>query len=276
MEVRPLDQTPLEEIVECLSLSFADYFVKMPKDPAYWKARWKGARVDYRFSYGMFDQDQLVGFMVHGADFKNGIFTAFNTGTGVIPEYRGRGIVRQMYKLALQEFKDRGIQQCTLEVIQNNESAIRAYQKVGFEITRKLKCYQGKLPARQENVVQLKKGQLQFFDWDQYAGQVYYSWDHMRTAILLLEKQYELYKVFQDRQPRGYFIINPQTGYLAQFDIDNRKCPGHWSILFEGIGQICPQVKIINVDKREKAKTLLLDYLGLDNYIDQYEMELHF
>ena len=274
MEVRSLAQTPLKEIVDCLSLSFSDYFVQMPDDPAYWKKRWKGARVDYRASYGMFDEGQLVGFMVHGIDFWKGIFTAFNTGTGVIPSHRGQKIVQKMYEKAIPELKDRGVQVCALEVIQKNEKAIRAYKGVGFSISRKLKCYRGTISSKNKNTVQLKKKNLQFFDWDAYQGQHFYSWDHVQMAILLQEKHYELYEVAQKQKNIGYFIINPKTGYLAQFDLRDRAHADHWTLLMEGIAQISTFLKILNVDPVETAKIQLLDNSELDNYINQYEMEL--
>jgi ribosomal protein S18 acetylase RimI-like enzyme len=274
MEVRSLAQTPLKEIVDCLSLSFSDYFVQMPGDTNYWKKRWKGARVDYRASYGMFDNGQLVGFIIHGIDFWKGIFTAFNTGTGVIPSYRGQKIVQKMYGKAIPELKDRGVQVCALEVIQKNEKAIRAYKGVGFSISRELKCYRGTISAQNKNTIQLKKRNLQFFDWDTYQGQHFYSWDHVQMAILLQEKDYELYEVAQDLKSIGYFIINPKTGYLAQFDLLDRRYPHHWDIVMEGIAQVSSSLKILNIDPGEKSKIKLVENLGFDNYISQFEMEM--
>ena len=140
MEIRPLTETPLETTVECLTRAFSDYFVQMPADPIYWRKRWKGARVDYRASFGAFEKEQLVGFMIHGLDFRNGLYTAFNTGTGVVPAFRGQRLVGKMYETALPQLENRGIRACSLEVIQENEKAVKAYQKVGFSIVRELKC----------------------------------------------------------------------------------------------------------------------------------------
>ncbi len=274
MEIHSLTETPLEVVVQCLTQSFSDYFVKMPADPAYWKQRWKGARVDYRASYGAFEKEELVGFMVHGVDLRNGLYTAFNTGTGVIPSARGQRIVQKMYEKALPELKERGVQICALEVIQENEKAIKAYQRAGFSVIRELRCYKGSLTSKNEHTVQLKKMDLHFFNWDAYEGQPFYSWDHVQAGILQQENAYDLYEVAQNQEGIGYFVINPQTGYLAQFDISDRRYPMHWTLLFEGIAQVSTELKIVNVDSRETAKNQTLEYLGLDNYINQYEMEL--
>ena len=67
-------------------------------------------------------------------------FTAFNSGTGVVPKYRGRRIVKQLYDFAIPELLKRGVEKCGLEVIKENEKAIKAYRRVGFEIIKILKC----------------------------------------------------------------------------------------------------------------------------------------
>lgn len=274
MKIQALSTTPLKTIVQCLQQSFADYFVQMPDDLAYWENRWKGARVDYGASYGTFYKEELVGFMIHGLDFRQGKFTAFNTGTGVLPAFRGQRILQKMYEKAIPELKDRGVQSCILEVIQKNKKAIKAYERTGFSVSRQLKCYQGSISSQNEHTVQLKKMDLHFFEWDDYEGQNFYSWGHVRKAILTQENQYELYEVAQEQEGIGYFIINPQTGYLAQFDINDRRLPMHWMLLFEGIAQISRKLKVLNIDVKENAKIQIMEYLRLDNYIDQYEMEL--
>ena len=83
-QIKNLSNTPLPQIVDCLLIAFADYFVKMPSDVEYWKNRWQGARIAYEASIGVFDGDKLVAFMMIGIDHHNRKLAAFNTGTGVI------------------------------------------------------------------------------------------------------------------------------------------------------------------------------------------------
>ncbi len=58
--------------------------------------------------------------MFIGVDEHYGKLTAHNDGTGVIPTYRGNQLVDKMYEVAIPRFKAKGIEQCTLEVIQEN------------------------------------------------------------------------------------------------------------------------------------------------------------
>jgi len=51
----------------------------------------------------------------------------------VLPEYRGRGINKMIIDKLIQWSKDLGVLDCYLDVYSENEAAIRAYEKVGFE-----------------------------------------------------------------------------------------------------------------------------------------------
>ena len=49
----------------------------------------------------------MVGFILHALDKRNNKLTAFNTGTGVISEYRGKRIVNSIYTHALKCLKEK-------------------------------------------------------------------------------------------------------------------------------------------------------------------------
>ena len=89
MIVKNLEKIEFDIIVDCFLKSFENYYVKLPTDKNYYKNRWRLAKVDYALSYGMFDDEKLVGFIISAIDKRNGEKIAFNTGTGVLPEYRG-------------------------------------------------------------------------------------------------------------------------------------------------------------------------------------------
>jgi ribosomal protein S18 acetylase RimI-like enzyme len=97
--------------------------------------------VDYEASVGTYDGDRLVGFTLIGIDKLDGILTAYDAGTGIIPDFRGHGLASRMFDHALPELESRGVRRFLLEVLQSNKPAIKAYQKSGFEIVRELKCF---------------------------------------------------------------------------------------------------------------------------------------
>ena len=176
MIIKHLGHIGFDKIMECFLLAFDDYFVKMPTDYNYYKLRWKAAKVNFELSYGMFDDDKLVGFIIHAIDKRDGDLTAFNTGTGVIPEYRGKKIVKSIYKYAIPDLAKNGITKSVLEVIIENEKAIKAYKGVGFKVRKNFKCYSGELSI---NLIHNEIEEVSFNNiaWEQIPNQNKYSWD---------------------------------------------------------------------------------------------------
>lgn len=271
MNVRKLSTKTVTEVLECFLLAFEGYYVKMPTDHNYYKARWKAAGVDFNLSYGMFDEDKLVAFIIHAVDNRAGKLTAFNTGTGVLPEYRGRRIVKSIYEYALNDLLQNGIERSTLEVITKNEKAVRAYQAVGFKISKNYHCFAGEIAVENTELFELKGIALSDVDWAGLPNQQYYSWDFQKETILA--RNYAFYHVLNEGKPESYFIIGQENHYLAQFDLLNHQKDG-WERLFSAIKQVSPSVKIINVDDRQTGKLEYIQSIGLPNTVDQYEMEL--
>lgn len=271
MKVQNLSKVSFDVILDCFLKAFENYYVKMPTDKEYYQQRWDAAKVDFNLSYGMFDQEKLVGFIIHAVDTRFDVPTAFNTGTGVIPAYRGKRIVKSIYDFALLDLQKNGIEKSTLEVITKNEKAIRAYKGVGFEICKEYKCYSGKLKSEGDSQIQLQKKSTKDYHWDKLPNQKSYSWDFQKETII--ERNYELYEVIFNNEAESYFIIHPENKYVAQFDVFSTDKKS-WNRLFNAIGQVMEEVKIINVDKRLTDKIDHIHFWELKNTVDQYEMEL--
>jgi ribosomal protein S18 acetylase RimI-like enzyme len=271
MTVKNLSNTSFEDLLDCFLLAFDNYFVKMPTDPNYYKQRWKAAKVDFKLSYGMFDGEKLVGFIIHAIDNRFGKLTAFNTGTGVIPAYRGKRIVKSIYAFALKDLQENGIEKSTLEVIRENEVAVRAYKGVGFKIQKRFECYAGDIQVEKSTPFALKEIALKDVNWEGLPNQQFHSWDFQKETIL--EADYTFFHVLKDNVPESFFIINPQRQRLAQLDLLNTENEG-WERLFSAIKLISSTVSIINVDDRLADKVEQLRLAGLKNTVNQYELAL--
>ena len=76
---------------------------------------------------------QLVGHIELGFDWRNG--NAILQRVGVNPAFRGKGLAEPMVRLAVDEaFSDSRIARLELNVFSFNETAIKVYKKVGFQI----------------------------------------------------------------------------------------------------------------------------------------------
>lgn len=271
MIVKNLSNTSFEKIIECFLLAFENYFVPMPIDSDYYQKRWEAAKVNFNLSFGMFDEEKLVGFIIHAIDKRNGILTAFNTGTGVIPEYRGKRIVKSIYQYAVNELESNNIKQSTLEVITKNEKAVHLYKNIGFEICKTYKCFNGTIKTNNSSKYDLKEIDIKNVNWKQLPNQSFYSWDNQKESIL--RGNYKFFQIIYNSVPESFFIINSEQNYVAQFDLLNDSNIG-WKRLFSGIKKISKNIKINNVDTRLVTKIYALNNIGLENIIDQFEMVL--
>lgn len=270
--IRKLDTTEFDTICDCFLKSFENYYVKVPTDKNYYKNRWKLAKVDFNLSYGMFKNEKLVGFVLNGIDKRNGQKTAFNTGTGVLPEYRGNRIVKSIYDFAIPDLKANGIKKCSLEVIVENTKAIKSYQSIGFAICKTFNCFSGEIKLFSDKKIKITKVDYKAFDWEKLPNQDLYSWDFNFEVIK--NGDYNYYQIKIDNLLESFFVINPKNKYLAQFEV-LKESDGSWKRLFQGIKEVSDSVKIINVDTRLNKKIDLINSIGLSNTVNQYEMEMN-
>jgi len=271
MKVQHLQDTPFDELLDCFLKAFENYYVKMPTDTQYYRKRWKAAMVDFSASYGMFDEGKLIGFIIHAIDTRNGMFTAFNVGTGVLPAYRGKRVINTIYQTALVNLKERGIERIALEVITENKVAISAYKAIGLKICKEYKCFLGLIKVEEKGEFELKKVDASTIQWDTLPNQEYYSWENQKES--LLSGNYSYFQVLHNNKVESFFIMIPESGYVAQFDIMISNNDS-WNRLFSAIEQISINIKINNVDIRLTEKIKQLQRIGLENKIDQFEMEL--
>jgi GNAT superfamily N-acetyltransferase len=274
----------------CLIAAFENYFVPMHTDPNYYRNRWLMASVDFKLSYGMFDGERLVGFIINAIDTRDGEKIAFNTGTGVLPAYRGKRIVKLIYEYALGDLKKNGVTKSSLEVVRGNVAAVKAYESVGFAIVKHYRCYQGKLDLdvtirrevqqyrgsdhKQEgsNITSiLRRSSKAEFKWHALPNQDSYSWDFQRETIV--RGNYDYYYLLSAGIRESYFIIDRNSGNVAQFDVLTPS-EESWNRLFLGIQEVAETVKIINVAERLTAKIAFLEQIRLTNTVNQYEMEM--
>ncbi|MNO54804.1 putative acetyltransferase [compost metagenome] len=279
MLIKNVEDLALEEFTTCFNEAFSDYVIPFRVTPAHLADKFAGAGVNYQMSFGAFDHDKQVAFVMHGIGDRNGERTAYNTGTGVIPLYRGRRIVEQIYRHAFPILKEHHIQKCLLEVIQTNDKAIKVYNALGFQIHRELVCFKGhidvNLPAdhRQPSITMVR---LEEFDWTSVHAYWDFepSWEQSAHAILRNPHLYDVVTIREDNMICGYAVIKSANGAVLQFGVlREKRNQGFGRSLFHWIGKRHANITIINVDKRDKNSIRFLQGIGLDAYIEQYEME---
>lgn len=276
MHFASLTHTPISQITACFNKAFSDYFVAFHATEDYFRDRWQAAGVDYGLSVGAFDGEKLVGFMILCTGTKDGLPTAHNAGTGVIPAYRGRRLVAAMYDYVRPKLKTAGIRQSTLEVITQNEKAIKAYERVGYHIIRKVHCFSGRV--NQMGGAATKDGQViktQHIDWPLLIALPPHraTWEQRPEVIAARAALYECWQLWEDGHLKAYIILNPATGQMQAFSAVAGGELRYGLPLIQAIGHEIPTLSINNVDEQENGWLAVFEQAGLNNAIDQYEMK---
>ena len=275
MEIRNLVGVDMQELTRCFNEAFANYFVEIHATENYLRNRWKASRVRYDLSCGVFDKGRPIAFVIHGVDERNGRLTAHNVGTGVVPAARGQGLVKQMYVEMTPELKSAGVEYCSLEVITENTPAIRAYEKVGFQITKNLPCFRGtpSLQVLSKDEVSVRQAKEPAWDLYKTFHDFTPSWDNEITAIRIAGEHYTVFEVHALSNILGYAVMNLANGYVPQFGVDKAfRRKGYGRMLFGELCKFSPALRVINVDQDSKVTTSFLKILGLEQYLCQYEM----
>lgn len=270
MEIKNLSATPVETIIECFLKSFQNYFVTLPTDHQYWKDRFHNVKVDWSLSFGAFKSEKLVGFIINGIDVHNGKLTAYNTGTGVLAEFRGRRLVDKMYEQAFPEFKKYGIEKCLLEVIVENIPAKKVYQRIGFSIIRDLRSFSGEILHSSEAVKPELTTYSEVLKTGLYDAESY-CWESRAEAVKMAEGLTSSYFVRDvKRNVEGYFTLG-QAGNIIQLE----ERDGNYSALLDSVATLEENVKLKNVASDRKKFISELEKRSFKNMVNQHEMELY-
>lgn len=279
MQFKTLTNTPLPEIVRCFNRSFSDYMVPVQLSNADLERKLKSDRIQLEHSVGAFDGDQLVGFILHGIDQLADVLTAYNAGTGVLPDYRGQRYTQQMYDYILPQLKKNGVQQCLLEVITTNQVAIKVYQQAGFHQTRAFDCFKGVVAIVNDHFpLGYHISVVDELPWDQLPAFWNYqpSWQNDTEGIRAIWGDLVGLGIFHGGELVGYGICNSDSGRVMQFGIlpDYRgQKLGHY--LFFQMGRIHnPKLTVINIDRSDTQSLEALQAIGLQSFIRQYEMKM--
>jgi Acetyltransferases len=222
--IKSLKETSFDTIFAAFNNAFCDYEVQITKEELKVMLTRRGFAPE--LSFGAFDNGKLVAFTLNGIGNFNGNKTAYDTGTGTIKDYRGKGIASKIFTYSMPFLKDAGISQYLLEVLQHNTNAVSVYQKLGFEVSREF-CYfkqnatevnTPSLPLQNgyslQNITLGHKEQMMVF-WDFTP-----SWQNSIEAITRCLADFTIIGAFAQQKLVGYCIFEPNSGDITQIAVD--------------------------------------------------------
>lgn len=270
MEIKTLEHCPLSDIVQSTLEAFADYPLEFPSDIAYYDHSFKKARVDFALSWGAFHEGKLVATVVNGLDECQGEWIAYSKSVGVIPAFRGRRLVDQLYTAMFPHLRERGVVKCRLEVIPENAKAKHVYERMGFQASRRWQAFKGKL--QMDAVPEVQVSQTSFKALAEQFPQVNraWSWEYMDKGIIAAGDRFISYLVVDGQgNACGYFTIRTERGNVTRFIYEE----GKMEEVFAGLGQVLAEPQFVGVDSQDDLMTSVLKGRNFEMAFEDIEME---
>ena len=129
-----MENLTFKEAHELFTSGFEGYFTPMEMPLDAFIARFGNDNLSAAISVVMFDEDRPIGFVLQGIREVKGERIAWNGGTGIIPEYRGKKLGTILIEKALDVLDEQNVNIATLEALSNNQPAIKLYEKVGYKV----------------------------------------------------------------------------------------------------------------------------------------------
>ncbi len=225
MVIKCLEHTDFDTLFSGFEKAFLDYEIHFDKDEV--RSMLKRRGYNPRLSFAAFDADEIVAFTFNGTGTFNGMFTAYDTGTGTAKEYRGKGIAKDIFRYSIPYLKEAGVKQYLLEVLQNNTKAISVYQKLGFKTTREFGCFRQKkndinCVIEYEQTLPIKIAPIKVeciasaFTYLDFSP----SWQNSMDSIERAGSDLVCLGAFVANKLVGYCVFDPLTGDLSQIAVN--------------------------------------------------------
>jgi len=272
---RLLTTADFHPLYECFLEAFSDYQVDMQMSEEQFRQRVVRDRVELESSAGAFDEDRMIGFYINGRGVWEGKQTAYDAGTGVVPDYRRRGVAEELFDFMAPQLKERGITQYLLEVLTSNERAVALYRKMGFEEVRRLAVLRSNAMMKTSGDVEgVLIRRMEEPDWDVFCA--YWdgkpSWQSSIDAVESVRDQREIVGAFVDEKCVGYGIVHQPSGLLMQMAVGSafrRRGIGRKILAALSGNEI---LKINNVDEELKGTLAFFKACGFEVVLRQFEM----
>ena len=228
--------------------------------------------IENDISAASYDGDEMTGFILHSSNIYQGIPTAYNGGTGVLPGFRNQRTAERIYEYLIPLIRQKFLARILLEVIETNKQAIALYEKIGFAVKRRFKCYKMTKPIESFSEVKVTRGlvtDLNFSFNDFEPSFIDSSGQLMKgEETVLISKSNE--------EITGYVVFQPHLGRISQLAVDRlHRQTGVGEALLSNAQALSEKpLSIMNIPDDEFGFDSFLTKNGFQNQVNQFEMEL--
>ncbi|MGC2236003.1 MAG: GNAT family N-acetyltransferase [Pyrinomonadaceae bacterium] len=280
---RRLKNGDFEELHQRLLEAFSDYYVEAQPSLEGLRRMHIIEGVNPDCSVGAFENGKMVGFTANAVGDRLGKLTAYDAGTGVIPAYRRRGISRGMFEFILPVLRRLGAKQYLLEVITENEPALRLYKNLGFRTHRTLSVLTGEKTLISENTppdVEIKA--IENPDWNLLESFLSYypSWQNSIDSIKRCLPDESVPKIISGLYLKGkligYGIVFKNSGNVSQVAVaEEYRRRGFGKIILGELQKHTEKpLQFSNIDEEARGFINFLESNGFKVLTRQHEMLL--
>jgi ribosomal protein S18 acetylase RimI-like enzyme len=231
--------------------------------------------VQFEISAAAFDDDRMIGFYMNALGNWQGNLTAYDAGTGIVPDYRGRSIGKDLFAFVVSKLKERAVSQYLLEVLTSNERASSLYRRLGFVEVRRLavlRAQQAIEPLNDLANVELRR--IEEPDWKLFQSfwDGYPSWQNSIAAVERVPNERMIAGAYVAGSCVGYGVVFTSSANLMQLAV----APAHRR---KGIGSRIlralsadEMLKVNNIDEELKGTLAFFESNGFKVVLEQFEM----
>jgi ribosomal protein S18 acetylase RimI-like enzyme len=222
-----------------------------------------------------------VGITINGIGNWKGKLTAYDSGTGIIKNYRKKGVASKMFNESLSILRKNNITQYLLEVIITNTAAVELYKKAGFKTIRKFDYFKSfKDELSYKSIMVPKDFQFKVLEnpnWEILKSfwEFEPSWQNSIDSVKRKFDSFKILGVYNNSNLVGYGIIELHTGDIPQFAISKKyRRLKLGTILFRVLINYTEtqEIRIINSDMEYIPFRKFAENIGLIPGDGQYEM----
>lgn len=277
-QIKPLSGIAMDSLFSAFRKAFADYEMQLSKDEFLKMMIRRGFDPD--LSFAAFDGKDMVSFTLNGIGMFNQLKTAYDTGTGTLKEYRGKGLAAKVFEFSIPFLKEAGIKQYLLEVLQHNAAAISVYKKLGFEVSREFNYFvKSCSDYKPEKVKEFYQYPLLPIELDEALIPDFFdfnpSWQNSFDAIARKPGNFIAYGARDKDKIIGCLIFEPVSGDVTQLAVhpDYRR-KGIGTRLLKKAFELNQNsiIKIINTEKNCGSVNGFLKAHSFNPSGEQFEM----
>ncbi len=279
MEIKSLSETDFGVIFHAFNQAFADYEIQLDRQQLQTMVKRRGFNPG--LSFAAFEGNEIVAFTLNGTGNFNGIETAYDTGTGTLKEYRGKGLATQIFEYSIPYLREQNIKQYLLEVLQHNTKAVSVYKNIGFEVSREFNYFRQENKKIKNDIktsdipCSIKQINIRDFDFLPNFWDFYPSWQNSFESINRASNDFVSLGAFIENKLAGYCVFEPVSGDITQIAVDKQyRREGIASLLLREMTGLNKNqaVKIINTDISCSSITAFLKSKNIEITGMQYEM----